>query len=102
MSFLMTPTTLDTLRKKLKKILALAERHKAKQVRGFNSLACGQASASSDLDLLVHYRSGASLFDMIGLQQEAFDLMHRAVDSVSDEGISPHHARRILSEAVVL
>lgn len=98
----MTRMTLDTLRKKRKEILALAERHKAEQVRVFGSLARGEASAGSDIDLLVHFRSGASLLDLIGLQQEASDLMHRPVDIVSDEGISPYLARRILSEAVPL
>jgi len=102
MSFSLTLMTLDTLRKKRKEILALAERHKAEQVRVFGSLARGEASVSSDIDLLVHFRSGASLLDMIGLQQEASDLMNRPVDIVSDEAILPYLARRILSEAVPL
>ena len=71
----MKTMTLDTLRAKRKEILDLADRHKAEQVRVFGSVARGEATARSDVDLLVHFRSGASLLDLIGLQQEASDLM---------------------------
>jgi predicted nucleotidyltransferase len=94
--------TLETLRSRRKEILLLAERYKAEDVRIFGSVARGDASETSDVDLLVHFRAGASLFDLIGLQQDTSDLIHTKVDVVSDEGLSPYLARRILSEAVTL
>jgi predicted nucleotidyltransferase len=94
--------TLETLRSRRKEILLLAERYKAEDVRIFGSVARGDASETSDVDLLVHFRAGASLFDLIGLQQDTSDLIHTKVDVVSDEGLSPYLARRILSEAVAL
>lgn len=98
----MKTMTLDTLRAKRKEILDLADRHKAEQVRVFGSVARGEATARSDVDLLVHFRSGASLLDLIGLQQEASDLMQARVDIVSDDVISPYLVNRILGEAIPL
>ena len=98
----MKTMTLDTLRAKREEILALADRHKAEQVRVFGSVARGEASPESDVDLLVHFRSGASLLDLIGLQQEASDLMQARVDIVSDDVISPYLVNRILGEAIPL
>lgn len=94
--------TLDTLRAKRKEILDLADRHKAEQVRVFGSVARGEATAKSDVDLLVHFRSGASLLDLIGLQQDASDLIQARVDIVSDDVISPYLVSRILGEAIPL
>ena len=98
----MKTMTLDTLRAMREEILALADRHKAEQVRVFGSVARGEASPESDVDLLVHFRSGASLLDLIGLQQEASDLMQARVDIVSDDVISPYLVNRILGEAIPL
>ncbi len=98
----MTIMTLGTLRAKRKEIIALADQHNAEQVRVFGSVARGDANAESDVDLLVHFRSGASLLDLIGLQQDTSDLIHRHVDIVSDDVISPYLASRILGEAIPL
>jgi predicted nucleotidyltransferase len=94
--------TLETLRSRREDILLLAEHYKAEDVRIFGSVARGDATETSDVDLLVHFRAGASLFDLIGLQQDTADLIHTKVDVVSDEALSPYLARRILSEAVAL
>lgn len=98
----MKTMTLDTLRAMREEILALADRHKAEQVRVFGSVARGEASPESDVDLLVHFRSGASLLDLIGLRQGASDLMQARVDIVSDDVISPYLVNRILGEAIPL
>lgn len=47
------PPTLDDLRARRAEIIALAEQHGAYNVRVFGSVARGQASATSDVDLLV-------------------------------------------------
>jgi predicted nucleotidyltransferase len=94
--------TLEILRSRRKEILLLAEHYKAEDVRVFGSVVRGDANENSDVDLLVHFRTGASLFDLIGLQQDTSDLIHTKVDIVSDEGLSPYLARRILNEAVAL
>jgi predicted nucleotidyltransferase len=94
--------TLETLRTLRKEILFLAERYKAEDIRIFGSVARGEACETSDVDMLVHFRPDASLFDLIGLQQDTADLIHTKVDIVSDEALSPYLAKRIMAEAILL
>lgn len=83
-------------------ILRLAKEHGARRVRIFGSRARGQATQDSDLDLLVSFREGSSLLDLIGLQQAVEDLVHTPVDVVSDRGLSPYLRDQILAEAAPL
>lgn len=94
--------TFDMLLVRREEIIALAAKHKAEHVRVFGSVARGEATDDSDIDLLVHFQQGASLFDLIELKEEAEQLLGAPVDIVSEGGISPFLEQRILSEAVDL
>jgi predicted nucleotidyltransferase len=83
-------------------ILNLALRHGARNVRVFGSLARGEGGESSDLDLLVTLGEGRSLLDLVGLKQEIEDLVHRPVDVVTEQALSPYLRERVLSEAIPL
>ncbi|MCK6392054.1 MAG: nucleotidyltransferase domain-containing protein, partial [Azonexus sp.] len=61
--------------------------------------ARGEATESSDIDLLVHFQPGASLFDLIHLIDDATALINTRVDIISDGGLSPYLAKHILAEA---
>ena len=61
-------TITDLSAKYKAQILSLAARHGARHVRVFGSTIRGEASAESDLDLLVDLEPGRSLFDLGGLQ----------------------------------
>jgi len=61
----------------------------------FGSFARGDASHDSDLDLLVTYRSGTTLFDIINLQDELERLTGRKVDLVPEKYLSQRLAKRI-------
>jgi predicted nucleotidyltransferase len=91
--------TLEQLRDKRDALIALADRHKAENVRVFGSVARGEANEQSDVDLLVHFRDGASLFDLIDLKEDAEKMLGLPVDVVSDGGLSPYLKDRILNEA---
>ena len=90
------------LKKYRKEILNLASRHGARDVRVFGSLARGEGSEASDLDLLVTLNEGRSLLDLVGLKQDLEDLVHRPVDVVTERALSPYLRERVLSEAVPL
>ena len=83
-------------------ILNLALRHGARNVRVFGSRARGEAGESSDLDLLVTLGEGRSLLDLIGFKQDLEDLVHRPVDVVTEQALSPYLRERVLSEAIPL
>lgn len=91
--------TLEQLREKREALIALADQYKAENVRVFGSVARGEENENSDVDLLVHFRDGASLFDLMDLKEDTEELLGLEVDIVSDRGLSPLLASRILGEA---
>lgn len=83
-------------------ILALARRHGASNVRLFGSMARGEATAASDIDLLVEVGPGRTPFFPGGLVADLQDLLQRRVHVVTERAL--HHALRdrVLAEAVAL
>lgn len=87
------------LRDNREEILKLATRYGATRLRVFGSIIRGDATESSDVDLLVAFDSDRSLLDLIGFKQDVQALLGRKVDVVSEGGISPYLRERILDEA---
>ncbi len=81
-------------------VLLSASRHKISNVRVFGSVARGQDTRSSDIDLLVTFDEGASLFDLVAFAQETEDLVGCPVDVVSDRMTAPESS--ITREALSL
>ncbi|HRL13506.1 MAG TPA: nucleotidyltransferase domain-containing protein [Aggregatilineales bacterium] len=79
------PWTLEDLRAYREQILALAEQYGAYDVRVFGSVARGEAEANSDVDFMVKFRSGASLWDAVGLWQDLQALLGCKVSLVSED-----------------
>ena len=83
-------------------ILRLAEKYRAGDVRVFGSVARGEATEDSDVDLLIKPQPGCSLFDLGGLLEDLRDLLGCPVDLVTEEGLKPRLRERILQEAIPL
>lgn len=94
--------TLRDLQDRRDEILQLADRHGAEQVRVFGSVARGENSENSDIDVLVRMRRGASLLDRIGLMHDLEDLLGSKVDVVNEKALHPMVRDIILSEGVSL
>jgi predicted nucleotidyltransferase len=92
----------EVLRNKRAEVMAVIARHGARNPRLFGSTARGQATAESDVDLLVDMEPGRTLVDLVGLEQDLTEMLGRVVDVVTDAGLSPHLRDRILAEAVAL
>ena len=71
-------------------------------MRVFGSVARGEATESSDVDLLVRTRGGCSLFDLGGLLEELQELLGCRVDLVTEDGLKPRLRERVLKEAIPL
>lgn len=95
-------TAADLLSTHRDEILAVAERHGARNVRVFGSVARGDADDASDIDLLVDMQAGRSLLDLGGLLMELRELLGRNVDVVTVHGLKEHIRDRVLAEAVSL
>jgi uncharacterized protein len=83
-------------------ILRIAANYGARNVRVFGSAARDEATASSDVDILVDLEPNRSLLDQVALKQELEELLNCTVDVVVEGGISPYLEERILAEAVPL
>lgn len=81
-------------------IRRLAGRHRLGCVRVFGSVARGQDTRSSDVDLLVTPGPGVSLFDMMGFKLDVEDLTGYKVDVISDRALDAES--EIVKEAVAL
>lgn len=92
----------EMLRQNRAAILALAQQHGAHDVRIFGSVARGDASAASDLDLIVRFDPGRSLFDHGGLLMDLQDLLGIKVDVIDEEGMRPRFRQHVMKEAVAL
>src|SRR5450755_3563494 len=98
------PVTPDLawLRAQREDIERIAAQHGAEHVRVFGSFARGDATADSDLDLLVTMAPGRSYLGFVAFWQAAEALLRRRVDVVSDRAISPYIQARVCEDAVGL
>jgi uncharacterized protein len=83
-------------------ILRIAERHGARNVRIFGSVARGETHEASDIDILVDMEPDRSLLDHAALWLELQELLGTTVDVVSAAGLRPGMRGRVLQEAVPL
>lgn len=92
----------ELLAAKRTEVLRIAERHGARQVRVFGSVARGEADEHSDVDFLVDLEPGRTLLDLGGLLMELRELLGRKVDVVTERGLKSRIRDRVLREAIAL
>jgi RNA polymerase sigma-70 factor (ECF subfamily) len=88
--------------KEVVQIRELARRHGVENVRVFGSEARGEAGPESDIDLLIRLAPGRGFRDLMDFCDEIELALHRKVDVVVEDGLSPLIRQRVLSEAVAL
>lgn len=98
----MAAPTIDVLRERRNEIESVARAHGASRVRVFGSVARGEASEASDLDLLVDLEQGRNLFDLGALLMDLQDLLDCEVDVVTEASLRPRVAARVLADAIEL
>jgi len=94
--------TRQALQQQREAILEIARKHGAHDVRLFGSVARGENTETSDVDVLVRFDPDRSLFDHGGLIADLEDLLGVNVDVVSEGGMRERFRMRILGEAVSL
>ena len=92
----------DILTTRRQQILRIAEAHGARNVRVFGSRARGDATASSDVDLLIDLKPGRSLLDIVAIKQDLEELLGSDVDVVTEASLSPYIRSEVLQSAVAL
>lgn len=97
---LKSPPTLETLHERRSELLRLAASHGASNVRVFGSVARSEASADSDIDFLVAFADGTSIWDVIGLWQDLAALLGCEVSVVTESTLEGHFRENVLKDAV--
>ena len=90
----------EKIQQQREEIIQVAGQHRAVNVRLFGSVARGEESEVSDIDMLVDFLPGASLLDQVALMQDLSDQLKRQVDVVSTRALNPHLREDILKEAI--
>jgi predicted nucleotidyltransferase len=89
-------TRLATLKSQREEIHMIALRHGARSISVFGSVARGEERPESDVDFLVEFEAGASLLNLMSLQDDLEALLGCNVDVVSAGGLKERdeHIRR--------
>jgi predicted nucleotidyltransferase len=83
-------------------MLAIAARHGVSRIRLFGSVARGEESPDSDIDLLIDLDENHGFADYLGFVEEVEELLSRHVEVVIDRSLSPHFRPFIEKEAQAL
>ncbi len=78
------------------------KRYKAEIVGVFGSYARGEQKRGSDLDILVRFLDGATLFDFVGLADFLEERLRVSVDVVPIDTIRKEIEENILKETIYL
>lgn len=84
------------------KIQELAQQFGIKNLRIFGSVAKGEDTENSDLDLLVQASPTTTLFDICGLQIELEELLNLKVDVVTDNSLPLRFKGEVMHYAIPL
>lgn len=94
--------TLGEVRSRREAIVRLGERFGIRNIRVFGSVARGEATADSDLDLLVDVDRGHGYLDMAGFALGVEDELGVFTQVATPAGLKLRIRDRVLREAVAL
>jgi predicted nucleotidyltransferase len=95
--------SLNFLQQKREDILAIAQKHGAKNVRVFGSVARGEANEQSDIDFLIDYDlDKITPWFPAGLLLDLEDLLGFRVDVATVDMLKVRIKEQILQEAIAL
>lgn len=66
----------------------------------FGSVARGESTEDSDVDILVDFPEGKTLFDLVNLKAKLEETLGKEVDVVTYRSLSPYLKERILKERI--
>jgi uncharacterized protein len=81
---------------------ALCERHGILRLRLFGSMARGDSTARSDVDLLVDFDGRKGLWELVRIERELSEFLGKPVDLITERALSPYLRERIVRDARVV
>ena len=92
-------TTLDALKPT---IVGILRRHDVARASLFGSVARGDSTDTSDLDILVEFEGEKSLLDLVALKLELEQALAREVDVVTYDSLHPRLRGAVLADQMPL
>ena len=92
----------EALRQHRDEVLALASQHRVRSLKVFGSVARGDDSDDSDLDLIAEFEDDATLFNSFALQEALEALLQHRVELATGQGLHPMIREQVLREARAL
>lgn len=83
-------------------MLPVLRKYQIRRASIFGSVAKGYDTAESDVDLLIETEPGFTLFNMLQLEEEIANLLHKKVDLVEFNAIKQSIKEEVLKSAVVI
>lgn len=81
-------------------IIPILVRHHIKRAGIFGSMAKGEVTPESDIDILVELGEQISLLEFVGIKYELEDLLGKKVDLVEYQAVKPKLKNQIMSEEI--
>ncbi len=83
-------------------VARVCARNDVARLRLFGSVARGEETPDSDVDLLVEFTRPKGLLALVGLEQELEAALGRKVDLLTPAALSPYLRDQVLAEARVI
>ena len=83
-------------------IIKVLKKHNVKKAAIFGSVARGEATEESDIDIVIEFEGRKSLLDLVDLKLELQELLGKKVDVITYNSINPLLKEQILNEQKIL
>ncbi len=84
------------------KLIEICQQNDVSMIGVFGSVARGEATDHSDVDLLVRFSKRKSLLAHVALERQLSVALGRAVDLLTEAALSPYLRERILRNLQIL
>jgi len=85
----------------INKIIEICRQHDVAWLGVFGSVARGEASEKSDIDLLVRFSKPISLLSHIAVEDRLAEALGRKIDLVTEEALSPYIREQVMRDLKV-
>ncbi len=83
-------------------LIEICRKNDVSKLGVFGSTVRGEATETSDIDILVYFSKPKSLLALVKLKRELSIALQKKVDLLTEAAISPYLRDKILSELVVI
>lgn len=90
------------IHKHRRRLLDAADRHGARKLRVFGSVARGEDVPASDVDLLVELGPGRTLLDLVAFRRQAEEILGMSVDVATPDMLKQRIRSEVEAEAMPL